>query len=70
MKFGIKNLGPIKAASIELGDLTIICGKNNTGKTYLTYALSNFLDTVSRNLSIPLEELLVKNSALPPIFFT
>ena len=56
MKFGIKNLGPIKAASIELGDLTIICGKNNTGKTYLTYALSNFLDTVSRNLSIPLED--------------
>ena len=56
MKFGIKNLGPIKEANIELGDLTIICGKNNTGKTYLTYALSNFLDTVSRNLSIPLED--------------
>lgn len=55
MKFGIKNLGPIKEANIELGDLTIICGKNNTGKTYLTYALSTFLDTISKNLSIPLE---------------
>ena len=33
MKFGIKNLGPIKEANIELGDLTIICGKNNCGKT-------------------------------------
>lgn len=39
MKFGIKNLGPIKEANIELGDLTIICGKNNCGKTYLTYTL-------------------------------
>jgi predicted ATPase len=56
MKFGIKNLGPIKEANIEIGDLTIICGKNNTGKTYLTYALSTFLDTISRNLFIPLED--------------
>jgi predicted ATPase len=55
MKFGIKNLGPIKEANIDLGKLTIICGKNNTGKTYLTYALSTFLDTIGKNLSIPLE---------------
>ncbi|GBF79225.1 lysine transporter LysE [Aphanothece sacrum FPU1] len=30
MKFKISNLGYIKQAEIELGDLTIICGKNNT----------------------------------------
>lgn len=49
MKFGIKNLGPIKEANIELGDLTIICGKNNCGKTYLTYTLYAFLHEIKRN---------------------
>jgi translation initiation factor RLI1 len=39
MKIKLKNLGAIKQAEFEIGDLTIICGKNNTGKTYTTYAL-------------------------------
>ena len=52
MKFGIKNLGPIKEANIELGDLTIICGKNNCGKTYLTYTLYAFLHEIKRNFII------------------
>ena len=43
MKFTFKNLGPIRKASIELGDLTMIAGLNNTGKTYLTYALYGLL---------------------------
>lgn len=43
MKIIIKNLGPIKQAEFILGDLTIICGDNNTGKTYATYALFGFL---------------------------
>ncbi|MEY3995944.1 MAG: ATPase domain, partial [Pseudomonadota bacterium] len=29
----IKNIGAIKHAELSLGDLTIICGANNTGKT-------------------------------------
>ena len=37
MKFRFKNLGPIKEADLELGDLTIIAGRNNTGKTYRDY---------------------------------
>lgn len=44
MKIKLKNLGVIKQAEFELGDLTIICGGNNTGKTYATYALFGFLD--------------------------
>ena len=28
---------------MELGDLTIIAGRNNTGKTYLAYTLYGFL---------------------------
>ena len=43
MKLSIKNLGPLKQAEFELGELTIICGQNNTGKTYATYAVFGFL---------------------------
>lgn len=43
MKISIKNLGAIKQAAFTLGELTIICGDNNTGKTYATYALFGFL---------------------------
>ena len=39
MKISIENLGVLRKAEFELGELTLICGKNNTGKTYATYAL-------------------------------
>ena len=39
-----KNIGPIEEAKLELGDLTIIAGQNNTGKTYLVYTLYSFLE--------------------------
>lgn len=39
MKFHFKNIGPINQAELELGDLTIVAGRNNTGKTYLVYTL-------------------------------
>ncbi len=39
MKFHFKNIGPISEAELELGDLTIVAGQNNTGKTYLVYTL-------------------------------
>jgi len=45
MKVKVKNLGVLKQAEFTLGDLTIICGSNNTGKTYATYALFGFLFT-------------------------
>ncbi len=43
MKISAKNLGVLKQAEFELGDLTLVCGGNNTGKTYVTYALFGFL---------------------------
>jgi len=43
MKVTVKNLGILKEAEFDVGDLTIICGANNTGKTYATYALYGFL---------------------------
>ncbi|MHB8202493.1 MAG: AAA family ATPase, partial [Desulfomonilaceae bacterium] len=52
MKIKLKNLGALRQAEFELGDMTIICGANNTGKTYATYALYGFLDYWHRGFSI------------------
>ena len=43
LTFRFRNLGPVKTADLELGDLTIIAGRNNTGKTYVAYTLYGFL---------------------------
>ncbi len=43
MLFELKNIGAIKQAKIELGKLTILSGKNNTGKTYINYSIYGFL---------------------------
>ena len=48
----VENLGVLRHASFELGPLTIICGSNNTGKTYATYALFGFLAEWKNNLQI------------------
>ncbi len=44
VSFKLKNIGLIENAEITLNDLTIICGQNNTGKTYITYSIFGFLD--------------------------
>jgi len=41
--FKFKSIGPISHAEMELGDLTVIAGRNNTGKTYLVYTLYGLL---------------------------
>ena len=56
MKIQIKNLGPLKQAEFSLGDLTIICGGNNTGKTYATYTLFGFLHDWHKLLSIDIQD--------------
>jgi hypothetical protein len=43
MKATFKNLGALKNATLDIGELTILTGKNNTGKTYATYAIYGFL---------------------------
>ena len=40
MKIDIKELGYVKNVQLDLDkDLTILCGPNNTGKTYVAYAI-------------------------------
>jgi len=60
MKFHLENIGCIEKADIELGNLTIICGHNNTGKTYVTYSIygffKNFFDSVYINLDAKLSK--------------
>lgn len=43
MKFKIKNIGLIDETEIDISDITCVCGMNNTGKTYVTYAIYGFL---------------------------
>ena len=52
MRIRLKNFGILKQAEFELGDITIICGENNTGKTYAAYALFGFLSTWRRNIDL------------------
>ena len=62
MKIRIKNLGILKQAEFSLGDLTIICGKNNTGKTYTTYALYDFLQSWDKLIHVPISDDQIQNS--------
>ncbi len=59
MKIKLKNLGSIKQAEFELGDFTIICGNNNTGKTYATYALFGFLHRWQDLLTVSIDDTLI-----------
>ncbi len=49
MKITVKDLGVIKQAEFTLGELTIICGLNNTGKSYITHATYGLLDYLRSN---------------------
>ena len=61
MKIRIKNLGILKQAEFSLGDLTIICGKNNTGKTYMAYALYDFLQSWHEFIPVPVSDAQIQN---------
>ena len=61
LKIRVKNLGILKHAEFSLGDLTIICGGNNTGKTYATYALYGFLRNWRRFVQVPVSDAQVQS---------
>lgn len=43
VKFKLENIGLVEKAEILLNDFTLVCGQNNTGKTYITYSIYGFL---------------------------
>lgn len=59
MKIKVKNLGPLRQAEFEVGDFTIICGKNNTGKTYATYALYGFLNFWKKGFEFDIDKQII-----------
>jgi len=61
MKITLNNLGPLKQAEFEIGGITIICGPNNTGKTYATYATYGFFDFIrSTFFPFPVDDNIIK----------
>ena len=57
----LKNIGILKQAEFPLDDLTLICGENNTGKTYATYALYSFLESWRKFIHIPIDHDQIRN---------
>lgn len=43
VKFIMNKIGLIDKTELTLNDVTVICGKNNTGKTYISYSIYGFL---------------------------
>lgn len=50
MTLTINHMGVLNSAKISVGNLTILCGKNNTGKSYLTYSLYGILSFLRSDL--------------------
>lgn len=48
MRFRFERLGPMDNAELELGNLTVIAGRNNTGKTYIVYTIYGLLKHFQR----------------------
>lgn len=57
-KITFENLGAIEFGEIEISQLTVICGENNTGKTYVTYLVYCLLKTWKHFVDINLNGIL------------
>lgn len=51
-----EQIGPIVKSELELGSLTILCGGNNQGKTYISYAIYATLEELRATEYVPLKE--------------
>lgn len=61
MKIQIKELGAIKEATINLSKkLTVFCGPNGTGKTYMAYVLYAITKLNNKSIGIRLDEEIIK----------
>lgn len=56
MKLTFTNLGALDCGELEIADLTIICGENNTGKTYVTYLVYCLLSSWKSLVDIDLRK--------------
>lgn len=51
--FEFKNIGCLKSGQLDIKPLTILCGRNNTGKTWIMYSIYGFLNTAKPNTKLP-----------------
>ena len=63
----LKNIGILKQAEFSLGDLTLICGENNTGKTYAACALFGFLESWRKFIRFPISEAQIQGALTEPV---
>lgn len=70
MIFEIENLGILKKVKIDLSkNLTILCGQNNTGKTYISYGIYGFFKfTLQHEFILKVIPTLNLNSILDELF--
>ena len=63
----LKNIGILKQAEFSLGDLTLICGENNTGKTYAACALFGFLKSWRQFIRFPISKAQIQRALTEPV---
>ena len=63
----LKNIGILKQAEFSLGDLTLICGENNTGKTYAACVLFGFLESWRRFIRFPISNAQIQGALTEPV---
>ena len=63
----LKNIGILKQAEFSLGDLTLICGENNTGKTYAACALFGFLESWRKFIRFPISNAQLEQARTEPL---
>ncbi|MTJ13603.1 ATP-binding protein [Anabaena sp. UHCC 0187] len=66
-KVFFNNLGVIKKGNLELNDFTLLCGANNTGKTYVMYSLYGLID-YSFEVNFNFVENLVNQLSQEPVY--
>jgi predicted ATPase len=65
MKINFKNLGAVKQASIDLNKrLTVLCGPNNTGKTYVSYAIYGIIEGLGNHFYSSTDDLFTKENLI------
>lgn len=64
MKIYFSNFGVIKEGEVKLNDLTLFCGPNNTGKTYVMYAIYGLFNSKYFNDFNFINKILKKSSEL------
>lgn len=57
--FSIKNLGNLEEGKIEVKPLTLLCGPNNTGKTWVMYTLYGFLNNGDINNLTGIDQIVI-----------